>query len=196
MGPPCRCPGPLRSRASVSLFLGPRLLVSLPSFNRSPADHAHTHRDRRAHVASQRQTAVSTPPQVPAHTRFPSASFISPLHTHPSCASPFIKFAGAPPRKASCARIRPQQSFATARHSLAVILASPEVKFRAELLLLSPLFSLFHQLAAGDRWYRYHAVVPRPPANRNCLMPSSPAWSRWLRPGCSRRARDRGRRWS
>jgi hypothetical protein len=147
-------------------------------------------------------------PTLPPNAKPPSRPLLKSLHTPASplrhsfrpCTLTRVAQARSSsslelPRKASCARIRPQQSSATARHSLAVILASPEVKFRAE-LLLSPLFSLFHQLAAGNRWYRYHAVVPRPPANRNCPMPSSPAWSRWLRPGCSRRARDRGRRWS
>jgi hypothetical protein len=52
---------------------------------------------------------------------------------------------------------------ATTRQSLTVVFTSPEVNFPAGLLLLSPMFSLFRQLAAGERWYRYRAVIPRPP---------------------------------
>jgi hypothetical protein len=160
VGPPCRCPGPLLARACVSLFCGPRLLVPLPSFNRSPAWTARTHTDIAVPMSPPSAKPSSRPPpQVPTHTHFPSASLISPLHTHLSCARPFFKLVGA---SSSPGLLRPNPPpvepdhcprpySATARHSLAVVLASPEVNFPTGLLLLSPLFSLFRQLAAGDR---------------------------------------------
>jgi hypothetical protein len=67
----------------------------------------------------------------------------------------------------------PRPCSATARQSLNVDFASPEVNFPVVLLLLSPPFSLFCQLAAGDRRYQYRVVVPRPPgatATATCLL--------------------------
>jgi hypothetical protein len=159
------------AHASVSLFYGPRLPVSLPSFNRSPARTVRTNTEIAAPTSPPSAKLPSRPPpQLPAHTHFSSGSFISPLHTHPSCACPFFKLVGAPP---STGLLRPnpplaeldhhpQPCSATARHNLAVVLASPEVNFLAG-LLLSPLFYMFHQLAAGDRRYWNRAVVSRPP---------------------------------
>jgi hypothetical protein len=162
VGPPHRRPGPLRARVSVSLFRWPRLPVPLPSFNRSPARTVHTH-DKTATPTSPPSAKPSSrpPPQVPARTHFPSASFNSPLHTHPSCTCPFFKLVGAP---SSLGLLRPNPPPAelvhcprlcstTAKQSLAVNFASPEVNFPAGLLLLSPPFSMFHQLATDDRRY-------------------------------------------
>jgi hypothetical protein len=59
---------------------------------------------------------------------------------------------------------------------------------------LFPLFSLSRRLVTGDRRYRYRAVEPRPPTNRNRPVPSLPARSHRLRSWRSRCARDQGRR--
>jgi hypothetical protein len=148
MGPPCRRPGPLCARASVSLFRGPRLPAPSPPSTAHPrGPRASTPRPPRP-CSPQRQTVVSTALlKSPTRTHFPSASFISPLHTHSNCARPFFKLARAPPLPgllrpnpplAELVR-RPRPCSATARQSLTVVLASPEVNFPAGLLFLSPL---------------------------------------------------------
>jgi hypothetical protein len=143
----------------------------LPSFNRLPARTAHTHAETAAPTSPLAPNRhLDPPPHVPACTHFPSASLISPQHTHPSCPRPFFKLTGAPPSRgllrpnqppAELAR-RPRSCSATARQSLTVVFTSPEVNFPTALPLLSPPFSLFRQLAADDRRYRYRAIVPRP----------------------------------
>jgi hypothetical protein len=134
------------------------------------ADRVHARRDPHAHVAPNAKLSSRPPPQVPTRTHFPSASFISPLHTHSSCARPFFKLVGAPPSPGFLRPNpppveldrRPRPCSATARQSLVVVFASPKVNFPTGLLLLSPSFSLFRQLAADDLRYRYRAVIPRP----------------------------------
>jgi hypothetical protein len=77
-----------------------RTLLASPSLLLQPLARTvctHAHRDRSAHVVSQRETAVSIPLHVPARTRSSPASLILPLCTHMSCAQPFFKLAGAPP---------------------------------------------------------------------------------------------------
>jgi hypothetical protein len=182
VGPPCQRPSPLLARASVSLFRGPRLPVSLPSFNRSPARTARTHTEIAAPTSPPcAKPASRPPPQVPAHPHLPPASLISPLHTHPSCTHPFFKLAGASPLLGllrpnpppSELGPHPRPYSATVRHNLAIVLAPPKVNFLARRSFLSPLFSLFCRLAAGDRRYRYCVVVPRPhqlTATAPCLL--------------------------
>jgi hypothetical protein len=98
----------------------PRLLQPL-----ARADRLHARQDRLPHVAPSAKSLSRPPPQVPARTHFLSASFISPLHTHPSCARPFFKLVGAPlslgllhlnPPPAKLDR-RPRSCSATARQS-------------------------------------------------------------------------------
>jgi hypothetical protein len=172
VGSPCRCPGPSCARASVSLFHGPCLPVPLPSFNRSPARTAHTHGEIAAPTSAPSAKPASRPHlQVPAHPHLPPASLISPLHTHPSCAHPFFKLTEAfplpgllrpnpPPVELGH---RPRPCSATVRHNFAIVLAPSKVNFPARPPFLSPTFSLFCRLVAGDRRYRYRAVEPRPP---------------------------------
>jgi hypothetical protein len=140
----------VRSRVGVAV---PRAPLASPSPLLQPlacADRAHAHRDRRAHVASQRQTSIPTPSSSPRTPPPPPASLISPMHTHPSCAHPFFKLAGASPLP-GLLRLnpppvepghRPRPCSATVRHNLAIVLAPPKVNFSAEPLFLSPLFSL------------------------------------------------------
>jgi hypothetical protein len=101
------------------------------------ADRAHTRRDRRTHVATQRQTGTPTPSTSPRTPPPPPASLISPLHTYPSCAHPFFKPAGASP---SPGPLRPnprpveidhhpRPCSATVRHNLAIVPAPPKVNF-------------------------------------------------------------------
>jgi hypothetical protein len=148
------------------------LPVSLPSFNRSLAWTTRTHAEIAAPtLPPSAKPASRSPPQVPAHPHLPPASLISRLHTHPSCAHLFFKLAEASPSPGLLRPNpppaerdhRPQPCFATVKHSLAIVLAPPKVNFPVGPLFLPPLFSLFHRLAAGDRRYRYRAVVPRPP---------------------------------
>jgi hypothetical protein len=80
----------------------------------------------------------------------PPASLISPLHTHPSCAHPFFKVAGAsPPPGLLCPNPPPVElshlprpCSATVSHILAIVPAPPKVNFPAGPPFLSPLFSL------------------------------------------------------
>jgi hypothetical protein len=70
VGSPCRRPGMLCARASVSLFHGPRLPVPLPSFNRSPVRTARTHTEIAAPTSPPSAKLASRHPlQVPAHPR-------------------------------------------------------------------------------------------------------------------------------
>jgi hypothetical protein len=145
----------------VSLSREPHLAVPLLSFNRPPVHTARTHVKTAAPTSPLSVKPPSRPPlQVSACSHFPPAPLTLPLRTHPSCARSFFPIAGAPPSTGflhpissparPVRRLRP--SYATARQSSAVDCASPEVNFSIGLLLLSPPFSLFHQLAAGDRW--------------------------------------------
>jgi hypothetical protein len=98
VGSPCRCFGPSSARTSVPLSRGPHSPVPSPLLQPlTCADHTHACRDRRAHVATQLQTGNPTPSTSPHTPPPPPASHISPLPTHPSCAHPFFKLAGASP---------------------------------------------------------------------------------------------------
>jgi hypothetical protein len=110
VGPPRWRPSPLRARAPVSLFRGPRLPVPLPSFNRSPAWTACTHDEIVVPMSPPCAKPPSRPPHVPARTHFPSSSFILPLHTHLTASACSSSSPELPRRQASCASIRPQQS--------------------------------------------------------------------------------------
>jgi hypothetical protein len=167
-GPTLSTPWPVaRSCVRVAVLRAP--LASLSPLLQ-PLARVRAHRDRRAHVASRCQTNTSTPSSSPRTPSLPPASLISPLHTHPSCARPFFKLAGAspslglqrlnPPPAELSHRPRPRSTII--RHSLVVVLAPPKVNFPTGPLFLSPSFSLFHQLVADDHWYRYCTVVPRP----------------------------------
>jgi hypothetical protein len=145
-------------------FAGPACQsLSPPSTARSRGPRARTPRSLR-------------PRCLPAPNRHPDPLLKSPHTptsplTHPSCAHLFFKLAEASPSPGLLRPNpppaerdhRPQPCFATVKHSLAIVLAPPKVNFPVGPLFLPPLFSLFHRLAAGDRRYRYRAVVPRPP---------------------------------
>jgi hypothetical protein len=97
VGLPHQRPGPLRAHAPMSLFREPRLTVPLPSFNRPPMWTARTHAETAALTSPPSAKPTSQPPpQVPACTHFPPASFTLHLRTHLSCVHPFFKLAGAP----------------------------------------------------------------------------------------------------
>jgi hypothetical protein len=74
------------------------------------ADRTHTRRDRRSHVASQRQTGIPTPPQVPAHPHLPLPHSFHPCTLTRATRTRSSSSPELPRRQASCARIRPQQS--------------------------------------------------------------------------------------
>jgi hypothetical protein len=149
VGSPRRCPGPLRAHAPVSLSCGSHLSVPLPSFNRSTERTARTHAETIAPtLPPSAKPSSRPPPQVPACTHFPSTSFISPLHTHLSCALPFFKLAGASPlpgllrpnSPSSELAGRPRQCSATARQSFTVDFASLEVNFPPDFSFSLPRF--------------------------------------------------------
>jgi hypothetical protein len=151
----------------------PRAPLASPSPLLQPlacADRAHARRDRRAHIATQRQTGFPTPSSSPRIPPPPPASLISPLHTHPSCAHPFFKVAGASPPpgllRPNLPLVEldhlPRPCSATVSHILAIVPAPPKVNFPAGPPFLSPLFSLSHRLVAGDRRCWFRAVEPRP----------------------------------
>jgi hypothetical protein len=172
VGSPCWHPRLSCVRVSVLLFGGPRWPVPLPPLQLlACADRTHARRDRRAHVATQRQIGTRPPLQVPAYPHLPPASLISPLHTHPSCAHPFFKLVGASP---SPGPLRPnpppvelghhpRPCSATVRHNLAIVPAPPKANFPAGPPFLTPPFSLSRRLVDDDRRYRYRAVELRPP---------------------------------
>jgi hypothetical protein len=77
-----------RSRACDTVS---RTLLASPSLLLQPLArtvYAHAHRDRSAHVASQRETAVSIPPSCPCtHPLLPCLTHFASMHSHELCAA-------------------------------------------------------------------------------------------------------------
>jgi hypothetical protein len=108
VGTPCRRFGLSCARASMPLSHVPRSSVPSPLLQPlACVDRAHARQDCRAHVATQLQTGTPTPSTSPCTPPLPPALLISPLPTHPSCARPFFKLAGASP---SPSPLRPNSS--------------------------------------------------------------------------------------
>jgi hypothetical protein len=168
----------VRSRVYAAVPWAP-LASPSPSFNRSHARTAHTHAEIAASTSPSSSKPAPDPLYKSPHTPLPPASLISPLPTHPSCARPFFKLAGASPSPdplhlnsspvelghspRSCSGHSPRSCSATVRPSHAIVPAPPKVYFPARPSLLSPPFSRFRRLVTGHRRYQSHAVKLRPP---------------------------------
>jgi hypothetical protein len=183
----------------VSLTRGPRSPVPSPPLStaRLSGPRACTSRSSR-------------PRRHPAPDRHPDPLYKSPHTSTSPCLAHFAS-AHSPELRAPAFIARrsfpvarppvPESSTGRARSRSATVLrhrqAQPRHRsrptrgeFPRRTFSLSPVFFV----PSISRRYQYRVVEPRPPANRNRPVPSSPVRSRRLRPWRSCRARDHGRR--